>query len=155
MSDRITNKIVYTIGHSNRDLDEFIKILKKYGIKIVIDVRRFPTSKKYPWYNRDFLKKALLCQQIRYVWLGDLLGGYRTGGYEHYMNSENFRNGINKLINLIKEGETAIMCSERFWFRCHRRFISDVLKYLGFNIIHIIDFDRLYRHKKIRSFTLE
>lgn len=73
-------KIVYTIGHSNRSMDEFVSILKEYDIRVVVDVRRFPTSRKYPWFSRDALEKRFKKEGLMYIWLGDLLGGYRKGG---------------------------------------------------------------------------
>ena len=141
-------KIVYSLGHSNRDIADIIRILKKFNILNLVDVRRFPTSRKYPWFNKENFMKTITENGIRYFWLGDLLGGYREGGYLKYMETNDFKIGIKKLISIIKSGKTAILCSEKFWFRCHRRFISDVLKGLGFNVIHIIDEDRTYIHKR-------
>ena len=137
------------MGHSNRSLSIFIDLLNTYGIKAVIDVRRFPSSRKYPWFTRENLSKALEKVGIRYIWLGDLLGGYRKGGYREYMKTIEYKKGIEKLIKYIYEvgGYTAILCSEKLWFRCHRRFISDTLVEKGFEVIHIIDFNKVYRHK--------
>ena len=144
---------MYTIGHSNRDLREFIRILKFYRINTLIDVRRFPTSRIVPHFKREILENELLVHNIKYVWLGDLLGGYRRGGYEAYMSSEEFKEGLNKLINIVtsSEGYVALMCSEKLWFRCHRRFIANKLVEKGFEVIHIIDIDRVQRHKIKRS----
>lgn len=143
--------VVYTIGHSNRGLGEFVEILCKYRIQVIIDVRRFPVSTKYPWFNREVLEDKLKCEDIEYVWLGDLLGGYRKGGYEKYMDTESFKMGIKNLLSIITNKNSAILCSEKLWFKCHRRFISDVLKGLGFNIVHIIDKDKVYLHKRARE----
>ncbi len=73
-------RTIYTIGHSNRSFEEFVKILLSYKISTVIDVRRFPTSKKYPHFERKYLENKLLEHGIKYYWLGELLGGYRDGG---------------------------------------------------------------------------
>ena len=139
--------LIYTIGHSSRSLDQFIKLLKKYGIKRVIDVRRFPVSTKYPHFNRENLEKSLKSSKIKYFWLGDLLGGYRSGGYEKYMETDQFKEGIEKLLSITLDRKTAIMCAEIVWFRCHRRFISDHLVGMGHKVVHIIDEKRIYEHK--------
>ncbi|MCD6563876.1 MAG: DUF488 domain-containing protein [Thermoproteales archaeon] len=139
--------IIYTIGHSNRDLYEFIRILKHYKIEIVVDVRRWPSSKKFPHFNEENLKKELEKFDVKYFWLGDLLGGYRKEGYEKYMSSENYNKGILKLEELIKENKIVIMCGEKLWFRCHRRYISDTLVERGYKVIHIIERNRTQEHK--------
>ncbi len=143
-------KRVYTIGHSNRPLNEFIDLLKRYNIRVVVDVRRFPKSARYPYYNREVLEETLENEGISYVWLGELLGGYRSGGYEEYMKTEGYREGIRKLVEIIERSNkhVAIMCSERLWFRCHRRFIANTLVELGYDVIHIIDKDKVYVHKR-------
>ncbi|OYT51463.1 MAG: hypothetical protein B6U76_11015 [Desulfurococcales archaeon ex4484_217_2] len=139
----------YTIGHSNRQLDEFIELLKQYNIKIVVDVRRFPKSTKYPHFNREILEQELKKHSVKYVWLGDLLGGFRKGGYVNYMSSRDYMEGIGRLMSIIFEydGRTAIMCSEKLWFKCHRRFISDTLVSRGVEIYHIIDRNRVSKHR--------
>ena len=91
---------IYTIGHSNRPLDEFIAILTKYKIEAVADIRRFPTSKRFPWYKRENLEIVLKKNGIKYFWLGDLLGGYRKGGYAQYMITEDYKKGIEEIIRI-------------------------------------------------------
>lgn len=140
---------IYTVGHSGRLLEEFLSLLKEYGISLLVDVRRFPTSRKFPWYQREYLEGRLNEADIQYMWLGELLGGYRTGGYLKYMGSSEYSEGIDSLIKAAKKtSRTAIMCSEKLWFRCHRRYISDTLVERGFNVIHIIDMDRIYIHRR-------
>lgn len=135
------------MGHSNRELSKFIDILKKYGIKVLIDVRRFPTSKRYPWFSKASLEEKMVDVNIKYVWLGEALGGYRRGGYTEYMETHEYKRGIKKLIGIASREMSVVMCSERFWFRCHRRFISDTLVRLGFEVIHIIDEHKTYKHR--------
>lgn len=139
---------VYTIGHSNRAIDEFIQVLRRWGIKAVVDVRRFPVSRKYPWFNREALMNVLASKGVEYFWLGELLGGYREGGYRRYMQTLEYRRGIDMLKGILGRvnGPVAIMCSEKLWFKCHRRFISDTLVREGFEVLHIIN-DRAVRHK--------
>ena len=139
--------IIYTIGHSNRSLEEFLSLLDHYGIGLVVDVRRFPTSRKYPHFSRESLEAALSSRGIGYAWLGDLLGGYRKGGYRAYMETEEFRRGLERLLELAEGRRTAIMCAERLWFRCHRRFIADALVAMGHEVVHIVEPGREYRHR--------
>jgi len=140
---------VYTIGHSNRSLSTFMDLLRYYNIRMLIDVRRFPKSTKYPYFNRDSLQRELDKLGIGYLWLGDLLGGFRRGGYEEYMKTEDYIEGINRLMSVIQNTNcnVAIMCSEKLWFRCHRRFISDTLVGRGIEVIHIIGRGKTYRHR--------
>jgi len=92
---------VFSIGHSNRTPEEFLQILKKYCIELVVDVRRFPTS-KWEWFKRESLQEALNSRNIMYEYLGDLLGGFRKGGYEKHMTTEEFKSGLNRVKELAK-----------------------------------------------------
>ncbi len=142
-------KVVYTVGHSIRSPQEFLEILRTYNVRLVVDVRRFPKSRRVPWTENSRLKEILESEGVSYIWLGDLLGGFRRGGYKEYMNTEDYRRGLEKLIGII-EGSlepVALMCRERLWFKCHRRFISDSLTQLGYRVVHIIDKNRTYTHR--------
>ncbi|MFQ6125724.1 MAG: DUF488 family protein [Candidatus Heimdallarchaeota archaeon] len=138
---------LFTIGHSTRTLDELIRILQTYGIKTLVDVRRFPGSKKFPHFNRENLEKVLPKHSIRYCWLGESLGGFRKGGYKEYIKTEEFEHGINQLLTIAKKARTAIMCSEIVWFRCHRNYISEHLVRIEHQVIHIVNEKRKYEHK--------
>lgn len=129
-------KIIFTVGHSNRTVDEFIELLRKHEISILIDVRRFPKS-KFSHFNGDELRLHLKKNGISYVFLGDLLGGFRREGYKVYMDSDAFRQGIGKLLEFCENYVCAIMCAERLYFKCHRRFISKYLEELGWRVVHI------------------
>ncbi|NOZ81545.1 MAG: DUF488 family protein [Candidatus Micrarchaeota archaeon] len=136
---------IYTIGHSTRTINEFIDVLKSFGIKKVIDVRHFPSSKKFPWFCREALEKSLKNEGIEYIWLKEL-GGYRKGGYSSYMETEEYRKGIEKLIR-IAGNRTAVLCAELLWWKCHRRFIADTLVSLGKKVVHIYDGKRTEEHE--------
>ena len=138
---------IWTIGHSNRSLELLISLLKHYNIEILVDVRRFPSSQKFPHFNQDNLHKQLPNSEIKYIWLGDKLGGFRKGGYAKYMKTKTFNEGLQKLLTLSKSGRTAIMCAEIVWFRCHRRWISEQIVIEGHEVIHIIDEKKTYIHK--------
>ena len=149
-----SEKIIYSIGHSTHTIDEFLHLLQIYEIKAIADVRRFPTSKKYPHFERQNLQQEFLRSNIDYFWLGELLGGYRKGGYHAYMQSEPFLEGMKQLITLAEKQTAAIMCAERLFFRCHRRFISDQLLQMEWNVVHIVDEKRTYPHKPTDTIPL-
>ena len=118
--------IFYTLGSSNRSLDEFLELLRGYGIEVLVDVRRFPTS-KFDHFKRENLEKAVQAAGIEYAYLGKELGGYRTGGYPRYLESPAFSEGIQALLEIAKGKRGCILCAERLPGRCHRRFIAQAL----------------------------
>src|SRR4051794_30707081 len=144
---------IWTIGHSTRKIDIFIALLKENGIKLVADVRIYPGSKRYPHFGREALANSLSEHGIRYEHFPEL-GGRRKAkpdskntawrnemfrGYADYMETEDFRRGIARLVDLAEEsGPTAIMCAEAVWWRCHRSLISDYLKAHGVEVLHIL-----------------
>jgi uncharacterized protein (DUF488 family) len=138
--------MIYTLGTSTRSLEQFIEILKKFAIEIVIDVRHFPTSKRFPWFCRKNLERKLRKVGIEYVWL-EKLGGYRKEGYLSYTKTKEYKEGLERVIKLAKNKRVCIVCAELLWFRCHRRFISDDLVFKGFEIVHIFDKDRVEKHE--------
>ena len=145
---------IWTIGHSTRKIDIFLSLLKENGIKLVADVRMFPGSRRYPQFGREALGKSIGEHGIRYEHFPEL-GGRRKAkpdshntawcnesfrGYADYMETEDFRKGIARLIDLADQsGPTAIMCAEAVWWRCHRSLISDYLKARGVEVVHILD----------------
>ena len=143
------NLMIFSVGHSNRTLDEFLQILKKYGIELLVDVRRFPTS-KWEWFKKESLREALKGRNINYEYLGDLLGGFRKGGYEKHMKTEEFKSGLKRVKELAKNCRVAIMCSEKMVFKCHRRFISRALQRRSVRVTHIVDSERAFELPLLR-----
>ena len=160
---------IWTIGHSTRKIDIFLSLLKENGIKLVADVRMYPGSKRYPQFGREALAKSLGEHEIRYQHFPEL-GGRRKAkpyskntawrnemfrGYADYMETEDFRNGIARLVDLAdKSGQTAIMCAEAVWWRCHRSLISDYLKVRDVEVLHIIDSNRVEPHPFTSAATI-
>ena len=155
---------VYTIGHSTRSSEEFIALLRRYEIEVLADVRAFPTSARYPHFAKGELERRLPEEGIEYHWLGEELGGYRRAGlgerspnrgwasegfrnYADHMLTSEFERGIERLLELAGGKRLAYMCAERFWWRCHRRLISDYLVAKGHRVIHIIDEAKAVGHK--------
>ena len=117
-----------------------------YKIEVIADVRRFPTS-RHRHFKQEALKETLNRCGIEYNHIIEL-GGYRTGGYRQYMRTEDFEKGLLRLEQLAASRRVAIMCAELLFFRCHRRFIADALTERGHTVIHIIDEQRSYEHKR-------
>ena len=144
--------VIYTMGHSNREIDEFIQLLQNNKIEVLIDVRKFPGSKKYPHFNQDQLSISLSSADILYVHI-EKLGGRRKQNkdsvntiwknksfqaYADYMATAEFLEGIDLLLEYAHEKRVAIMCSEAVWWRCHRALIADYLKSTGMDVYHIM-----------------
>jgi len=151
---------VWTVGHSTRSGEEFVQILKAHGIQVLVDVRSFPGSRRYPQFNRATLAESLQQAGIEYRH-EPRLGGRRTPrkdshntawrnasfrAYADHMESEEFRNGVKDLLELASNRRTAVMCAESLWWRCHRRLISDYLKTEGHAVIHILDKNKTQEH---------
>jgi uncharacterized protein (DUF488 family) len=137
---------IYTIGHSTRSLEEFIGILKHFQIELVIDVRKLPRSKKFPWFNRESLETELPKNQIEYLHFPEL-GGFREGGYEAFSRTEEFSQAVNKLIDIIDDKTVTILCAEILFWRCHRKYVANALVEKGLEVIHIFDKEKIQEHK--------
>jgi uncharacterized protein (DUF488 family) len=134
---------LWSIGSSTLAIEEFIALLKAYGIEQLADVRHYPAS-RFEHFRKANLAGSLEAAGISYVWLGESLGGYRKGGYEAYMATEAFKAGLEELMALARQKKTAIMCGEKLPWKCHRRFIGAALAAKGWQIIHIIDAKRTW-----------
>lgn len=159
---------LFTIGHSTRSLAELTSALQAHGIEVLVDVRSFPTSARYPHFNRACLEVELPRAGIDYRWLGPALGGYRhktrpqsphialrSDGFRNYadhMETEAFARGIEELLKLAEVRRVAYLCAERLWWRCHRSLISDYLAGLrGVEIVHILDEKKAETHRLHRT----
>jgi uncharacterized protein (DUF488 family) len=157
---------VYTIGHSTRSLEELIESLQAHGIRMLVDIRAFPASRRLPHFNRESLEEALPKAGIEYRWMKEL-GGRRKKlhddspnialrndsfrNYADYMLTEAFNNAIEDLVRLAEQQPTAIMCAERVYFRCHRMLISDYLVAHGHEVLHIDDAAPARPHKMMQE----
>jgi uncharacterized protein (DUF488 family) len=127
--------MIFTIGYAGRSLDEFVDTLRSNGITEVIDVRAFPTS-KYEDFKGENLRKSLSKNGISYLHLKEL-GGYRRPSYSEFMKTEEFKKGLDILLKEARGKNVAIMCLERSFRRCHRRFIAERLGELEVEIMHL------------------
>lgn len=146
---------IYTVGHSNRTLEELIGLLQEHQIRVLADVRSFPVSTRFPHFAKENLERRLPEANVDYCWLGRELGGFRkrknpaslhtailSPGFRNYADhtaSEDFHRGLEELKRLAENCRVALMCAEKFWWRCHRRFISDSLvACCGVEVLHIV-----------------
>jgi uncharacterized protein (DUF488 family) len=144
---------VCTVGHSAREFDEMLAMLQRNGITHLVDVRAFPSSRKFPQWNQPAIIDALP-PDIEYRWIPKLGGRRHTPNgvpspngawqvkafrdYADYMASDEFAEGLNELLELAQHGRPAIMCSEAVPWRCHRRLIADALIVAGTDVMDIM-----------------
>ena len=143
---------VYTIGHSTRTLEEFVGLLKTFGVGLVVDVRTVPRSRHNPQFNKETLPNSLKTQGIKYIHMPEIGGlrhpkrdsinlawknmGFR--GYADYMQTKEFTDNLLKIVALARENCLALMCAEALPWRCHRSLISDALVVRHVKVEHII-----------------
>ncbi|WP_192821940.1 DUF488 family protein [Rufibacter sp. LB8] len=156
----ISSSTIWTVGHSTHPIEEFLAALLSFQIEVLVDVRRYPGSKKYPQFNIEPLQTALA--EVGIVYQPALeLGGRRKPkpdstntiwrsdsfrGYADYTATPEFQNALENLKALASEKRVAYMCSEAVWWRCHRAIISDVLKEQGWHVQHIMKPDTAVEH---------
>ncbi len=152
---------IFTIGHSNRSLDELAAMLGSFGVKTLADIRTVPRSRHNPQFNTDRLGAALAPHGIAYAPL-PALGGLRKArkdspnaawrnasfrGYADHMQTAAFDEGLDRLLALASGGPTAIMCAEAVPWRCHRSLVADALLARGIPVAHIMAAGRANPHK--------
>jgi uncharacterized protein (DUF488 family) len=153
--------LIFTIGHSNHSIAEFIALLQSHGIKRLVDVRTIPKSRHNPQFNRDALAASVRRAHIAYTHLPKL-GGLRharldsvnTGwnnssfrGFADYMQTPEFSAALARLEKLASTKLCAIMCAEAVPWRCHRSLIADALAVRGHAVRHIMTPTRANPHK--------
>jgi uncharacterized protein (DUF488 family) len=159
---------IWTVGHSTRSGEEFTQILTAHNIELLVDVRTYPGSRRYPQFNRDTLSESLNGTGINYKH-EPRLGGRRTPrpdshnsawrnaqfrGYADHMETEEFKSGLRELLELSSVARTAVMCAEAVWWRCHRSLLADYLKAEGHEVIHIIDAKKTEEHPFTSAATI-
>lgn len=132
-------------------------MLRNAGVELLVDVRRYPSSRRHPQFNREALADALA---IRYEWWGETLGGRRSrsassrhtalrnpafAGYADHMDTAEFRSAVDALLAL--RTTPAIMCAETVWWHCHRMLIADALTMRGAAVVHLLDVGRRQPHR--------
>ncbi|UNN04943.1 MULTISPECIES: DUF488 family protein [Rhodococcus] len=148
----MTNR-VWTVGHSTREFDDLLAMLRTHEITCLVDVRSFPASRKFPQWNKAAIVDALPAD-IGYRWMPTLGGRRHTPqgtpsvngawqvkafrDYADYMQGPEFQEGLDEVIALSEQQRPVLMCSEAVPWRCHRRLITDALLVSGIEVIHIM-----------------
>jgi uncharacterized protein (DUF488 family) len=151
---------VWTVGHSTLTIEQFLGVLSSFQIELLVDVRSFPGSRRYPHFNKEELRRSSTAVGIDYVHMPELGGRRKTRpdsqnvawrnesfrGYADYMETEAFHEGIERLKALARTRRTVIMCAEAVWWRCHRSLIADYLKADDVTVIHILSEGKSEEH---------
>jgi len=124
------------VGHGARSAVAFVFLLQEAGIKVLVDVRAYPVSRRHPQFSRDALAASLAEAGIQYRWEGKALGGMRRGGYAAHMETPLFVDAARALVNATEA--TCIMCAETNPADCHRSHIADWLVARGERVVHLI-----------------
>lgn len=153
-------RVIHTVGHSTRTIEVFVGLLKAHRIELLIDVRRWPTSRRVPHFGREPLAAALEGQGIGYLWREDL-GGYRKPApdspntawrvgafraYADFMLTSAFDRIMEEIGALAASKRLAVMCAEAVPWRCHRQLLADAFLVRGWPVRHILD-DRCEEHR--------
>jgi uncharacterized protein (DUF488 family) len=141
---------VFTIGHGTRAAAELVACLEEAGVRTLVDVRRFPGSRRHPQFNKAELEAELEGSGFAYRHAAEL-GGRRSGepGEERFacIESRGFRSYVARmrqpawqdaLATALAEPVPCLMCAETLWWRCHRRFIAELLAARGYDVVHLI-----------------
>jgi len=163
-------KQVFTIGHSNHPLDRFLALLAQHQIKALVDIRRFPSSRKHPHFNQENLVSALKEAGVEYRWFESLGGrrrrqadspinlGLRNESFRNfadYMLTESFQEGVEQLRAVAKRKRSAFMCAEGPFWQCHRRLVSDFLFANGVTVQHIMPNGEVCLHELTKGALAE
>jgi uncharacterized protein (DUF488 family) len=156
--------VVLTVGHGARSAEALLALLQRAGVTTLIDIRRFPGSRRHPQFGREALAASLHAPGIRYEWQGEDLGGRRDrnassrhtaltdpgfGGYADHMDTRAFRGAVQALVGRAEAGEVlAVMCAETLWWRCHRSLVADALVCRGVEVVHLLDLNRREAHRR-------
>ncbi len=154
------DKTIWTIGHSTRNFEEFLAMLHSFQIEWVADIRSLPGSRKFPQFNKEALEISLRQNNIEYTHIKNLGGRRKVSddskntawrhaafrGFADYMETDVFKEGIKELEKIALKNNTAYMCSEGVWWRCHRSMVSDYLKVQGWKVMHIMGIGKEEEH---------
>ena len=143
---------IHTVGHSNKSLEDFLSLLKAHGISRILDVRRYPTSRKWPHFDAAALAESLRGAGVDYVGLPHLGGRRRPRpdsphvawrddsfrGFADFMDTPEFAEGLAQVERLASEMPSALLCAEALPWKCHRSLIADALVARGIEARHIM-----------------
>ena len=145
-----TNEI-FSIGHSTHKSGDFISLLERARVHLLVDIGRHPGSRQVPWTSSDRLEQLLADNSIDYLHLPELGGRRRPvtasanngwhnaqfQGYADHLATPEFAAGLNQQEPRARYQPVAVMCAEAQWWRCHRRLLSDALVVRGWRVLHL------------------
>lgn len=152
---------LYTVGHSNRPIEELLNLLRRANIRQLVDVRAKPSSQRFSQFNGEALREMLEEMEVAYHWAGRHLGGHRQSrsqsphialgdtslrAYADHMETDVFARAAGQLLNLARRGPLAMMCAEKHPQHCHRSLIADYLTLQGHRVLHLIDENATEEH---------
>ena len=157
---------IFTVGHSTLPIERFIALLRSYGIERLVDIRTVPRSRHNPQFNDAALANTLTAEDVEYVPMQGLGGlrhtrkdspntGWRNAsfrGYADYMQTEQFQDALETLIQIGRQKRVAIMCAEAVPWRCHRSLVADALSAHAVPVIEILS-ESSYRTHKLTPFA--
>lgn len=146
------SRTLFTVGHSNRSFEDFLAILKAHGVARILDVRRYPTSRKWPHFDAAALEASLAAAGLAYSGLPELGGRRRPRadsphtawrepsfrGYADFMDTPEFARGLSRAAALASEAPSSLMCAEAVPWRCHRSLIADAFLARGGEVFDIL-----------------
>jgi uncharacterized protein (DUF488 family) len=163
--------VVFTVGHGARPIGAFLDVLRSAAVSTaavstaavstLVDIRRFPGSRRHPQFGRAALADALAAG-IGYEWQGEALGGRRSrqagsrhtalrhaafAGYADHMDGPEFRTAVDALVARSGTERLAVMCAETLWWHCHRMLVADALTLRGATVVHLLQVDRHETHR--------
>ncbi len=153
---------ICTVGHGARPIEAFLGVLLDAGVEVLVDVRRFPGSRRHPQYGRDALAAAVTGAGLRYTWQGETLGGRRRGvpgtrhtalrnaafaAYADHMDTPVFRTAVDQLIDEARTALPAVLCAETLWWHCHRMLVADALTMRGARVEHLLEVGSRQPHR--------
>jgi uncharacterized protein (DUF488 family) len=148
-----THPIIHTVGHSTRAIDVFVQLLRAHHIEVLIDVRRWPASRRHPQFQGEALSSSLQEAGIDYLWRGDL-GGFRKAApdspntawkvatfraYADFMLTPEFAAIMEQMETTAQQQRATIMCAEAVPWSCHRQLLADAFLIRGWEVRHIMD----------------
>ena len=156
----VSTNAIYTVGHSNRSLDDLADLLRSERIHTLVDVRARPGSRHNPQFAAKALRVRIEQACLTYQWAGDELGGLRRchqdsphvglpearRGYADHMCTNTFHNAVAEVVTQSEDLRFALMCAERLPQHCHRSMIADYLTLKGIQVIHLIDPEVSHSH---------
>jgi uncharacterized protein (DUF488 family) len=153
---------VFTVGHGARPVEELVAVLRDARVGVLVDIRRYPVSRRHPQFGREALAATVDAAGIAYEWQGGALGGRRSrrpesrhtalhspafAGYADHMDTVDFRSTVDALLGRAATQRLAVMCAETHWRNCHRMLVADALTLRGADVTHLVTPGRSEPHR--------